>query len=67
MSDPLHDKDIAGLTHTARHERVRWRAGQECGEGLFEDGVEFDGLTLTIEISGEADALAMIEAITETP
>ena len=63
MSDPLHERTISGAIYNSRNERIRWTAGMECGEGLFEDGVEFDGLTLTIEISGRDDALAMIQAI----
>lgn len=65
MSDPLEHADICGVTSTNRFERVRWRAGAECGDELFEDGVEFDGLTLTIEVAGKEDALAMIEAISK--
>lgn len=63
MSDPLHERTISGAIYNSRHERIRWTAGQECGEDLFEDGVEFDGLTLTIEVSGRDDALEMLKAI----
>lgn len=63
MSDPLESTDIIGVASNSRNRRIRWRAGPECGDELFEDGVEFDGLTLTVEVSGEEDALAMIEAI----
>lgn len=66
MSDPLEENDITGVTSTSRHRRVRWRAGMECGDELFEDGVDFDGLTLTIEVGGKEDALAMIEAISKS-
>lgn len=61
--DALETKDVTGAISTPRHSRVRFRAGSECGEGLFEDGIEFDGYTLTIEVSVETDALAMIDAI----
>lgn len=63
MSDPLEERTISGVIYNSRHQRIRWMAGMECGEGLFEDGIEFDGLTLTIEVSGRDDALAMIRAI----
>mgnify|MGYP000628009055 CR=1 FL=1 len=63
MSDPLHERTISGSIHNSRHQRIRWTAGQECGEDLFEEGVEFDGLTLTVEVSGRDDAFAMIKAI----
>lgn len=62
MADDLDDTEMTGVISTSRHGAVRWRAGHECGE-LFEEGQDFDGLTLTIEISGKADALAMLEAI----
>tara|TARA_R110002051_G_C8754381_1_gene500681 strand:+ start:2995 stop:3210 length:216 start_codon:yes stop_codon:yes gene_type:complete len=60
--DALEHKDVTGTISTDRHRTVRFRAGSEYGD-LFEENVEFDGYTLTIEVSGEADALAMIEAI----
>lgn len=63
MSDPLHQRTISGAFYNSRNDRIRWTAGQECGEDLFEEGVEFDGLTLTVEVSGRDDALAMIKAI----
>jgi len=66
MSDPLGYKDVTGTISTERHRAVRFRAGMECGD-CFEEGVEFDGYTLTIEVSGEADAMAMIEAIKAKP
>lgn len=63
MSDPLEHNDILGVASNSRNRRIRWRAGAECGYELFEEGIDFDGLTLTIEVSGQEDALAMIEAI----
>ena len=65
MSDPLEHRDIAGVIQTSRHERVRYRAGSESGE-VFVQGEDFDGLTLTIEVAGRDDALAMIRAIENT-
>ena len=62
MADPLFDSELTGTIRTTRHAQVRYRAGHESGD-LFEEGDEFDGLTLTIEISGIEDARAMIEAI----
>lgn len=62
MSDPLFDEELTGTTSTARHRAVRYRAGHESGD-MFEPDVEYDGLTLTIEVSGRDDALAMIDAI----
>lgn len=63
MSDPLEERTIRGAIYNSRNRRIRWAAGQHCGDGLFEDGVEFDGITLTVEVSGRDDALAMIRAI----
>jgi hypothetical protein len=62
MTDPLDNDEITGTLSTSRHAVVRYRAGHESGE-LFAEGDEYDGLTLTIEISGAADAMAMLEAI----
>lgn len=62
MADPLDDTEITGTISTSRHAVVRYRAGHECGD-LFTEGDDFDGYTLTIEVSGAADALAMLEAI----
>lgn len=62
MADHLDDAEITGTISTPRHAAVRYRVGQECGE-IFEEGVDFDGFTLTIEVSGRDDALAMLEAI----
>jgi hypothetical protein len=62
MADYLDDHEITGTISTSRHREVRYRAGHECGD-LFEEGDEFDGFTLTIEVSGRDDALAMLEAI----
>lgn len=62
MADPLDEDEITGVIRTARHAHVRYRAGHECGE-IFEEGVDFDGFTLTIEVSGAEDALKMIEEL----
>lgn len=62
MADPLDQTEITGTISTPRHAVVRYRAGHESGE-LFAEGVDYDGFTLTIEVSGKADALAMLEAI----
>jgi hypothetical protein len=62
MADHLDHEEMTGTISTSRHRAVRWRAGRESGD-LFEEGDEFDGFTLTIEISGRDDALAMLEAI----
>ena len=61
MTD-LHDTEMTGTISTARHQVVRYRAGHESGD-LFEEGQEFDGLTLTIEVADVADARAMLDAI----
>lgn len=66
MLHDLQQHEMAGTTRTPRHAAVRFRAGPQCGE-LFAEGVEFDGLTLTIEISGYADAEAMLQAIRLSP
>ena len=62
MSDYLDDHEITGTISTARHAVVRYRAGHESGD-IFEADVDYDGFTLTIEVSGRDDALAMLEAI----
>ncbi|MBO9459011.1 hypothetical protein [Labrenzia sp. R5_0] len=62
MADELEDREMTGVISNSRNRAIRFRAGSECGE-LFEEDVEFDGLTLTVEVSGKEDALAMIEAI----
>lgn len=62
MPDPLDAAEITGTISTSRHPVVRYRAGHECGD-LFAEGDDYDGFTLTIEVSGAADALAMLEAI----
>ena len=62
MSDYLDDHEITGTISTARHAVVRYRACHESGD-IFEEGDDYDGLTLTIEVSGRDDALAMLEAI----
>jgi hypothetical protein len=62
MSDPLDHTEITGTISTPRHAAVRFRAGHECGD-LFAEGDEYDGFTLTIEVSGLDDAMAMLEAI----
>ena len=48
----------------SRHEVIRFRAGMECGE-LFEKGVEYDGLTLTIGIASIDEAKHFLQAIHE--
>jgi hypothetical protein len=62
MADPLDHTEVTGTIRTPRHAKVRFRAGHECGD-LFTEGDEYDGFTLTIEVSGLADAMAMVEAI----
>jgi len=62
MADPLDEDEITGTLSTSRHPVVRYRAGFESGE-LFAEGDDYEGFTLTIEVSGAADALAMLEAI----
>jgi hypothetical protein len=62
MTDPLDHTEVTGEISTPRHAAVRFRAGHECGD-LFAEGDEFDGFTLTIEVSGLDDAMAMVEAI----
>lgn len=67
MIDPLDDAEIPeiiGIFGTRRHAAVRFRVGAECGD-LFEEGDDFDGLTLTIEVRDYADAAAMLAAIRE--
>lgn len=61
MTD-LHDEEMTGTISTARHQVVRYRAWHESGD-LFEEGQDFDGLTLTIEVADAADAQAMLDAI----
>ena len=65
MTD-LHDTEMTGTISTARHQVVRYRAGHESGD-LFEEGQDFDGLTLTIEVADAADAQAMLDAISWRP
>jgi len=62
MTNDLEQRPLAGKVSTPRHSAVLWRAGSDWGE-LFEDGVEYTGLTLTIEIRSYADAMAMLAAI----
>jgi len=62
MSDPLMERDETGTISTSRHREVRYRASWRFGDILGADQ-DFDGLTLTIEVSGHEDAMAMIEAI----
>lgn len=62
MADFLDTGEITGTISTSRHREVRFRAGHQSGD-LFVEGEEFDGFTLTIEVSGRDDALAMVEAI----
>jgi hypothetical protein len=62
MTDPLDHTEVTGTISTPRHAAVRFRAGHECGD-LFAEGDEYDGFTLTIEVSGLDDARAMVEAI----
>jgi hypothetical protein len=62
MADPLDQTEVTGKISTPRHAAVRYRAGHECGD-LFAEGDEYDGFTLTIEVSGLDDAMAMVEAI----
>ncbi|AKG94540.1 hypothetical protein Shpa_29 [Paracoccus phage Shpa] len=65
MTDP-RDTEMTGTISTARHQVVRYRAGHESGD-LFEEGQDFDGLTLTIEVADAADARAMLNAISWRP
>ena len=62
MIDPLFDADMTGTIATSRHEAVRYRAGPSYGETFSEDE-HYDGLSLTLEVSGTADAEAMLAAI----
>jgi hypothetical protein len=62
MTDEPDDDEITGTITTPRHEAVRYRIGQESGN-VFTEDEEFDGLTLTIEVSGRRDAMAMLRAI----
>lgn len=62
MSDPLDSKAISGAFSNGRNRSIRFIAGRESGD-VFGTDVEFDGFTLTVEVSGEEDARAMIEAI----
>lgn len=62
MADYLDGHEITGTISTERHEVVRYRAGHESGD-IFEEDVDYDGFTLTIEVSGHDDALAMLDAI----
>ena len=62
MADNLDDTEITGTISTSRHRDVRYRIGRESGD-LFEEDQDFDGITLTIEVSGRDDALAMLKAI----
>lgn len=62
MADFLDHNGITGTISTSRHREVRWRTGHESGD-VFVEGEEFDGFTLTIEVSGRDDALEMLEAI----
>ena len=60
--DRLEDTEIRGTISNGRNRSIRFRAGHESGD-IFEQDVDFDGYTLTVEVSGEDDALTMIEAI----
>lgn len=41
---------------------LRFRLGDECGD-VFEEGDDFDGLTLTVEVRDEAEGRRLIEAL----
>lgn len=43
---------------------LRYRLGAECGD-LFEEGDDFDGLTLTVEVRSMEEGRRMIEALRE--
>lgn len=62
MGDYLDNAEITGTISTTRHAMVRYRIGSDCGDTFGADS-DYDGLTLTIEVSGRDDALAMLEAI----
>lgn len=51
MSDPT-------LTIPIDMHGRRWRIGDDCGE-VFDEGEDYDGLTLTIELRSEAEADAV--------
>lgn len=57
-----HATQTTGTISTARHAVVRYRIGHDSGD-TFGAGSDYDGFTLTIEVSGRDDALAMLEAI----
>lgn len=54
--------DISGTIRTNRHERVRYRFGNECGD-VFKEDDDFDGTTLTIECADWKEANDMLAAI----
>lgn len=62
MTDRLENGEMTGVISNGRHDAIRWRAGRESGD-MFEEGVDYDGFTLTVEISGADDARAMLRAI----
>jgi hypothetical protein len=62
MTHDLEQNPLAGTIATRRYPAVRWRAGSDWGE-IFEAGVDYTGLTLTIEIADHADAMALLAAL----
>lgn len=60
----MRKHEVMNWISNSRHEVIRFRAGMECGE-LFEKGVEYDGLTLTIGIASIDEAKHFLQAIHE--
>lgn len=60
--DAIEEDEVLGTISTPRHEVVRYRIGHDSGD-VFEKGGDYDGPTLVLEVSGTADAKAMLDAI----
>lgn len=54
--------DITGRLTPHRGRRNRYRIGEESGD-IFEEDDEFDGMTLTVEVHSDAEAMRMVETL----
>lgn len=60
MSDWPHER--SGTLICPDGNERHWRVGNACGE-VFAEDVDFDGLTLTIEVASEKDGIALVRLI----
>lgn len=60
----MAEQEITGLVAPLPDTLCRYRIGREIGE-IFDEGDEYDGLTLTIEIDTVDQGLAFVAALRE--